>query len=85
MVTFPSGIVAENHQAEWRILLQKLVRCDCPRESGDLAGAVRDLSALLCRDETACERSARSVPMLANSPTMHNTGQMLAPCAVGGQ
>lgn len=54
-------------------------------ESGDLAGAVRDLNVLLCRDETSCEYCARGVPMSANAPTMHDTGQALAPCVAGGQ
>jgi hypothetical protein len=54
-------------------------------ESGDLAGAVRDLNALLCRDETSCEYCARGVPMSANVSTMHDTGQALAPCVAGGQ
>lgn len=54
-------------------------------ESGDLAGAVRDLNALLCRDETSCEHCARGVPMSANAPTMHDTGQALAPCVAGEQ
>ncbi len=54
-------------------------------ESGDLASAVRDLNALLCRDETSSVRSMPSVPMPANSPAMHDAGQALAPCAVGGR
>lgn len=54
-------------------------------ELGDLAGAVRDLSALLRQDEAACEYCARGVPMSANAPTMHDTGAVLAPCAAGGQ
>ncbi|CAG0987948.1 hypothetical protein PLCT2_02297 [Planctomycetaceae bacterium] len=54
-------------------------------ESGDLAGAVRDLSALLCRDETSCVRSTPSVTIPANSPAMYNSGQALASCSVGGQ
>lgn len=54
-------------------------------ESGDLASAVRDLNALLCRDETSGVRSTPSVPIPANAPTMHDTGQALAPCVAGGQ
>ena len=54
-------------------------------ESGDLASAVRDLNALLRRDETSCERSVQNTPMPANSPTVHDTGQALAACDAGGQ
>jgi hypothetical protein len=54
-------------------------------ESGDLASAVRDLNALLCRDETSCEYCTRGVPMSDNAPTMHDTSQALAACVVGGQ
>ena len=54
-------------------------------ESGDLASAVRDLNALLRRDETACERSVQNTPMPANSPSVHDAGQALAACAAGGQ
>jgi hypothetical protein len=54
-------------------------------ESGDLAGAVRDLNALLCRDETSCVSSTPSVAMPANSPAIYDSGQALVSCGVGGQ
>ena len=54
-------------------------------ESGDLASAVRDLNALVRRDETACERSVQNTPMPANSPSVHDASQALAVRAAGGQ
>jgi hypothetical protein len=54
-------------------------------ESGDLASAVRNLNALLRRDEIACERSVQNTPMPANSPSVRDVGQALAARAAGGR